>query len=58
LPRLALKRTGQLTGGCHHPAPESGRNKTAGGYQVIAFIDGWPFSPGMLGLALAILVAG
>jgi hypothetical protein len=29
-----------------------------GGYQVIAFINGWPFSPGMLGLALAILVAG
>jgi len=29
-----------------------------GGYQVIAFINGWPFSPGMLGVALAILVAG
>ena len=29
-----------------------------GGYQAIAFINGWPFSPSMLGLALAILVAG
>jgi hypothetical protein len=29
-----------------------------GGYQLIAFVEGWPFSPGTLGVALAILVAG